>query len=82
MASRTIDFNDYDLNPAAVLDPSSAQLQLWLAQMKRDHGDISGKEMAKVEQTASPLAKKARTIYNPFTGEVRRIDEDGNLLYS
>lgn len=79
-SSRTISFKDRDLNPATVLDPSSAQLQVWLAQMKRDHGDISGKEMSKVETACQPLARKARTIMNPYTGEIRRIDADGNLI--
>ncbi len=70
----TISFVDRPLNMDAILDPSSAQMQLWLAKMKRDHNQISGREMAQVEQHAAPLAKKAKTIYNPFTGEFRRVE--------
>ena len=70
----TISFADRQVNLDAVLDPSSAQMQLWLAKMKRDHNQISGREMAQVEQAITPLAKKAKTIYNPFTGEFRRVE--------
>lgn len=70
---RTISF-DREINLDAVLDPSSAQMQLWLAQMKRDHGDISGRELSKIEQVVRPLAKQAKTIYNPFTGEIRKVE--------
>lgn len=82
MPERTISFKDKEVNLEAVVDPTSAQFQLWLAQMKRDHGDISGRELSKVERAVKPEARKARTIYNPFTGEIRRIDADGNLLCS
>jgi hypothetical protein len=71
---RTISFKDRQINIDAALDPSSAQLQLWLAQMKRDHGDISGQEMAKVEQAIQPAAKQSKTLYNPFTGEIRKVE--------
>lgn len=71
MASRTIP-HDKEVNLDAILDPSSAQLQLWLAQMKRDHGDLSSREMNKIEIAAKPLAGKSRTLYNPFTGEIRK----------
>jgi hypothetical protein len=70
--TRLIPFNDRDVSPDAVLDPSSAQLQLWLAQMKRDHGDLSDGEMTRVEIAVQPMAKRARTLYNPFTGEIRK----------
>ncbi|MGZ4849803.1 MAG: hypothetical protein ACXV2C_00255 [Candidatus Bathyarchaeia archaeon] len=71
--SKTISFKDREINFNAVLEPTSAQIQLWLAQMKRDHSDISDNEMAKVEQAIAPMAKKAKTIYNPFTGEIRKV---------
>lgn len=58
----------------AALDPSSAQFQLWLAQMKRDHGDLSGREMGKVEIATQSMAKTSRTMFNPFTGEIRKVD--------
>lgn len=74
MASRTISFKDRLINLDTALDPSSAQLQLWLAQMKRDHGDISGAEMTKVEQAIQPTARKSKTLYNPFTGEIRKVE--------
>jgi hypothetical protein len=54
-------------------DPSSAQFNLWLAQMKRDHGDLSDREMAGVEAIFSE-AKKSKTMYNPFTGEIRKVE--------
>lgn len=55
-----------------LLDPSAAQLQLWHAQSQRDHGMISGKELAIVEKLTNKEATKARTIYNPYTGEIRK----------
>ena len=74
MATRLLPFEDREVNLDAALDPSSAQFQLWLAQMKRDHGDISGKEMGKVETVAQPMAQRSRTMFNPFTGEIRKVD--------
>lgn len=82
MPSRTISHDNREVNLLAATDPSNAQFQLWLAQMKRDHGDISDREMNKTEIALKSEARKARTIMNPFTGEIRRIDEDGNLLFS
>ena len=72
MASKVISFADREFNLDAIQDPSSAQLQLWLAQMKRGHSQISDREMAKAEMGAQPLARKSRTLYNPFTGEIRK----------
>jgi hypothetical protein len=54
------------------MDPSNAQFHLWLRQMQRDHGVISDKEMAIAESVAAPMAQRSRTIFNPFTGEIRR----------
>lgn len=65
---------DRQFNPDAILDPTSAQFQLWLAQMKRDHGDISGRAMEQAEINAAGHAKKAKIMYNPFTGEIRRVE--------
>jgi hypothetical protein len=33
---------------------------------------ISGKELAIVERLVGQLAGRARTIYNPYTGEIRK----------
>lgn len=74
MASRLLSFSDRNVNPEAAIDPSSAQFHLWLAQMKRDHGDLSGREMGQVEQAVAPMAKRSRTIFNPFTGEIRKVE--------
>ena len=72
VGKRTIPHQDKEFSPDAILDPSSAQVQLWLAQMKRDHGDMSGREMAAAERIAQPQARRSRILYNPFTGEIRR----------
>lgn len=80
MGSRLLPFVDKEPNPEAILDPATAQFQLWLAQIQRDHGNLSDKQMAHMELRAAPQAAKAKTIFNPFTGEIRRIDADGNLL--
>jgi hypothetical protein len=74
MASRLLPIDNRDVNLDAALDPSSAQFQLWLAQMKRDHCDLSGREMGKVESAVQPMAKKSRTMFNPFTGEIRKVE--------
>ena len=54
--------------------PSSAQFQLWLAQSRRDKGRISDKEMAVVERVAGALARKSIAMFNPFTGEKRKVE--------
>jgi hypothetical protein len=72
--SRFLSFADRQVNIDAALDPSSAQFQLWLAKMKRDHGDISGREMGNIEHAIAPQAKKSRTMFNPFTGEIRKVE--------
>jgi hypothetical protein len=58
----------------AICDPSSAQLQLWLAQAQRDCRNIGDSEMAKMERAAAALAKRSRVMFNPFTGEIRKVD--------
>lgn len=42
--------------------------------MKRDHGDLSGREMGRVETFIQPMAKTSKTLFNPFTGEIRKVD--------
>ena len=74
MATRLLPFAERELNVSAALDPSSAQFQLWLARMKRDHGYLSGREMGKVESAVQPMAKKSQTMFNPFTGEIRKVE--------
>jgi hypothetical protein len=55
-----------------LLDPSAAQLQLWHAQSQRDRMMISDKELAVVERLSGRMAGEAKTIYNPYTGEIRK----------
>ena len=67
----------YDRDPVeglsdCLIDPSAAQLQLWHAQAQRDKTIISDKELAIVERLAGQMAGQSRTIYNPFTGEIRK----------
>jgi len=64
---------DEPLQPL-MLDYSWAQFQLWLAQARRDKGMISGQELAVVERIAGPMAKKSKTLYNPFTKEIRKVE--------
>lgn len=59
-------------NQPGDLDPAQAKLNLQLAQAQRDHGNLSSAELAKVERALGVSARKARTLYNPFTGEIRR----------
>lgn len=72
--SRILPFTDRDVNLDAALDPSSAQYQLWLAQIKRDHGNLSDQELNRIEQVIKPMAKQSKTLYNPFTGEIRKVE--------
>src|SRR5260370_34389531 len=58
----------------AILDPSSAQFQLWLAQAQRGQGNLSGREMAKVVLAAQSMARRSRVMFNPFTGEERKVE--------
>lgn len=75
--SATIPIHDVDpvegLDGVCQVDPSSAQLKLWHAQMQRDQGIISGSELAVVEKLAGQVAGRARTIMNPYTGEIRKV---------
>jgi hypothetical protein len=66
--------DDREPNPeAAKLSPDNAQLELWRAQLQRDHNLISDKEMTKVEGSAM-LATRSRVLWNPFTGEFRTVE--------
>jgi hypothetical protein len=56
------------------LDPNQAKLNLQLSRMQRDQGSLSDREMAKIEQILNPQAKKSRTMYNPFTGELKKVE--------
>lgn len=59
-------------NPeAAVLSPSGARFQLWLAEAQHDAGDYSNRELSRMERVAKGLARKATVLFNPFTGEIR-----------
>lgn len=58
----------------ACFHPSSAQFQLWLAQARRDKGRISDREMRVIERIAAPRARRSIAMWNPFTGEKRRVE--------
>lgn len=67
-------------HPNVLMVPAMAEYHLCLAKIRRDHGLMSDKEMAKFELKASSQAQKSKIMFNPFTGEVRKVDIDGNLL--
>lgn len=65
---------DRDVRPDAVgADPSTAKLQMMLAEFQHDHGLMSGRELAKIEQTIGGHAKKAITLFNPYTRQYRKV---------
>jgi hypothetical protein len=72
--SRLLSLEGREPNPDAITDPSSAQFQLWLAQAQRDARSIGAAEMRRMEAAARALAKKSRVMFNPFTGEIRKVD--------
>ena len=74
---RTLPLHDRFPNPEAVLDPTMAQVHLWLAQAQRDHNMISDDEMSKFETIATAKAKRCNLIYNPYTGEFRKLNSNG-----
>ena len=76
---RLLPFKDREPNSEAVINPSMAQYHLWLAQIQRDHGKLSDREMARMEGKASMLAQRSRTIFNPFTGEIRILNSNGEI---
>lgn len=70
---RTIDHKTRE--PATsenVLNPSNAQIQYFLACMKRDHGDFGMRDMEKIERITRRRSE-SKLIYNPFSGQVDRI---------
>lgn len=71
----TIPVYDADLieNAETCIDePSGAQLRIWHGRAQHDLGKISSKELAVLERLAGSQASRARTIYNPYTGEIRK----------
>ena len=79
MQSRLLWLDDREFNPEAIINDSMAQHYLWRAQALRDRNQISDAEMAKMEGMLSSRARAARTMFNPFTGEVRHIDSNGEV---
>lgn len=78
-SSRLLWIDDREPNPEAITDPSMAQFQLWLAQAHRDHGNIGGRDMSRMEGVAGRMASRSKTMFNPFTGEIRRINANGEI---
>jgi hypothetical protein len=74
MASRLLSLRDREPKWDAALDPSSAQLHLWLAQAQRDMGYFGARELAGMERKVGSMARRSKTIFNPFTGEIRKVD--------
>jgi hypothetical protein len=72
---RLLTFTDREPRPDAIDNPEIAQFHLWLAQIQRDHGNLGGHDMRRMEMTAQPMARRARTMFNPFTGEIRRYED-------
>lgn len=70
---RLLPFLDKEPNPQAILEPSSADFQMMLAQIRRDHGLLSDREMARIEIQVTGQARKSRRIFNPFTAEMRKV---------
>lgn len=76
MTARLLSIKDREPAPdlvAACCNPGSAQFHLWVAQSHRDHKMISDNEMAVVERIAGPMASKSVSMFNPFTGEIRKV---------
>ncbi len=71
---RNLPFPDQPVFSHLINDPSSAQIQLWMAQARRDHGMISDHEMSIVEGVAGAQARKSIAMFNPFTGEYRKVE--------
>ncbi len=76
---RLLWLDDREPRPDAAINPSMAQHHLWLAQAQRDAGNFSGRELEKMEGLTRAMASKSRTIFNPFTGEIRKIDANGEV---
>jgi hypothetical protein len=74
MATRLLSLTDREPKWDAALDPSSAQLHLWLAQSQHDMGNFGTRELAHIELKVRNMARRSKTIFNPFTGEIRKVD--------
>ncbi len=61
-----------DIELLQKLDPSTIQLRLWHAQMQHDQGKLSSAELMKLERIAKQTSGRVRTVYNPYTGEIRK----------
>lgn len=70
---RLLPFLDKEPNPTALAEPTSADFQMMLAQIRRDHGLLSDREMARLELQGTGQARQSRRIFNPFTGEMRKV---------
>lgn len=79
MHGRLLWLDDREPNSEAIINPSMAQFQLWLAQAQHDYGNYSSVELSKLEAKASWGAQRSKTIFNPFTGELRKIDSNGEI---
>ncbi len=76
---RLLPLDDREPRPDAATNPSMAQHHLWLAQAQFDHRNIGVNELSKIEGKLAMNARQSRTIFNPFTGEVRRLDANGEV---
>jgi hypothetical protein len=65
---------------AGMLNPSMAQHHLWLAQVQFDYSNLSSRELGKFEGMLSMPARRSRTLFNPFTGEIRRMDSNDEIM--
>lgn len=70
---RLLPFLDKEPNHQTIMEPTNADFQMMLAQIRRDHGLLSDREMAKLEVQVTGQARQSRRIFNPFTGELRKV---------
>lgn len=72
--SRLLDWRKYPVfeQLGFVSHETNARFHMMLKEMQRDHNDISDREMCRSEMAIGRQAKKARLMFNPFTGEFRR----------
>lgn len=62
---------------AAMVSAESAAIQRMLAEALRDCGRISDHEMAQFEIAIGPMRRTSRHMFNPYTGEYRRVSLGG-----
>lgn len=79
MPARLLLLDDREFNPDAIINPEMAQHYLWKYRAMRDCNRIGDDEMSRMEGILSARAKQAKTIFNPFTGEIRHIDNNGDI---